>query len=144
MILAQLTEHPLIQWFFVLVFAEYILWALVPILLLTAAGMLGFDRAPRTRKVLGTAGCGLLLLLLVLFFTGCSPFPAAPDPVTQDAVAGCPCPDFVLARGGVLEVGEDPDTPPPCSVATNCGRHVFIAANNLPGCRAEAARRSAP
>lgn len=63
---------------------------------------------------------------------------------TADGDPPCPCPQFVLSRGGVLVQGEDPDSPPPCGVPTNCGRHIYIPAEVLGGCEEEARERGEP
>lgn len=78
-----------------------------------------------------------ITFVLALLLSGCVPMPL---PVTPDE-ALCLCPEFVLSMGGVLVQGEDPDGPPPCTVATNCGRHLPVAAETLPGCQREAQER---
>lgn len=135
----QLTEHPLLQ-AAAASYAAEILSAVAIIGIFTALAMALLDRAPRARRWIGIGAAALLLATLLITLSGCFPMPAAPAPVAQDAAAECPCPELVLARGGILESGEDPDAPPPCSVATNCGRHVYIPARDLPRCQDEAAR----
>lgn len=84
----------------------------------------------------------ILLALAALLLGACFPMPITAPPQAAQAPPPCPCPEFVLSRGGVLVEGEDPDGPPPCAVMTNCGRHIPVDAAVLVECQEEARKRA--
>lgn len=97
-----------------------------------------YQLGPGCQKVLAAYIAFFVFLVVLIILSGCvrMPLPVIPDE------ALCPCPEFVLSMGGVLIQGQDPDEPPPCTVATNCGRHLPVAAETLPGCQREAQERA--